>query len=565
MSNRNRLDVIILIILVSFCVVLIRLFYLQILKHSYFEKLSDEQRIRAIEISPQRGDILDRNGNLLATSIQRWSVYVRPRAISDDQKKSVLEQLINIDKGKEHLIREKFAKSQNFWLVRKADKEFANKVIKINCPAIDVIPESKRVYPNANLASQLIGFVGIDNRGLSGIELAYDEDLFGVAGKSIVEKDPFGRQIFSAPSKVIIPPSDGMNIYLTIDESIQYVAQRELSKIVKESGAIRGSIIVMDVKNGDILAICGYPDFNPNEYSKFDPKTWRLSPITDLYEPGSTFKMITACSGLEEKIVDLNSVIPCPDELKIGGITVKNSHPVKMYGKQFKTFLDVIAESINTGTAYVSIKLGKNKFYEHIKKFGFGELTGIDFPGEQKGILLPPNKWHDSDVATISFGQTIAVTPLQLICAISAIANDGSRIKPRLIKKIESVDTSIIRYIPEQRVDKVISSDTAKKAIKLMEFAVNGEHATGKKAKIDNFSVAAKTGTAQKPIPGKGYVVGRYIASIVGFIPASNPRIAILVVIDEPKSSIWGATIAAPVFKNVGEFALRFLSIPPDL
>lgn len=561
----SRIKIFRTLFLFFFLLIVIRLFYLQIIKHKYFYELSCEQRIRVEDILPKRGNIYDRNGNLLATSLQRWSIYVRPKSIENDKKKQIEDFLIKNFPTNSELIKKKFVLNQGFWLVRKADKNVVSLINSLECNAIDVILEPKRVYPKNELACQLIGFVGVDNKGLSGIELTFEEDLFGKVGKQIVERDPFGRQIYSSNAKILIPPSDGKNIYLTIDEAIQYVAQKELKKAVIDSKAISGMIIVMDVKNGDILAISSYPDFNPNDFLKTDPKFWKLSPVTDIYEPGSTFKVITAAAGIEEKIVDIDSVIPCPNEIKIGGIIVRNSHPVRMYGKAFKTLRDVIAESINTGTSYISIKLGKNKFYDYIKKFGFGEITGIDFIGEQSGILFSPQRWHESDVATISFGQTIAVTPIQLICAVTAIANDGVRIKPRLIKKVESEDEMIIRYYPEKVLGRAISKETAEKVKILMKDAVYTDHATGKKAKIPFFLVAAKTGTAQKVVPKIGYVAGKYIASIVGFTPASNPKIAILVIVNEPKTTIWGATVAAPVFKNVGEFALRALSVAPDM
>lgn len=561
-KDPSRINVLLFIFVAAFCFLITRLFYLQVIKHSFFRELSSDQRLRAVELLPDRGDIFDRNGNILATSVEKWSVYVRPRAIRN--KGEIIRLLIEADRQNERLIRERFAAGSNFWLRRKAEKAFAEKIAAIGTTGIDITPEKKRVYPKGRLASQLVGFAGLDNKGLSGMELAMEKHLLGKPGRYVFERDPSGREIFSAVSRQITAPEDGMNVFLTIDEPVQYFAQRQIESAVVGSGALSGSIIVMDVRSGDILAIAGWPDFDPNEYSKYPSQRWKLSPVTDIYEPGSTFKVITAAAGIEEGLVSPDSVIPTPEELKIGGITVKNSHALKM-DRPFKDLADVIAESLNTGTAYIGIKLGRQKFYDHIKKFGFGAYTGVGFPGEQPGLLFSPSRWHESDLATISFGQTIAVTPLQLVSAVAAIGNRGIRMKPRLVRRIESPDGAIVRSEPEQSLGRAVSESAAQKATELMKGVAYMKRGTGHKAKIDGFSVAVKTGTAQKPVPGKGYTERRYIASIVGYAPASDPRVAVVVVVDEPKSSIWGASVAAPVFKDVVEFALRNLNAAPDL
>ncbi|MFA5103757.1 MAG: penicillin-binding protein 2 [Candidatus Margulisiibacteriota bacterium] len=562
-SHKFRANLLLFFFIGMFLLLIFKLFYLQIIKHSFYIQLSADQRLRAVELLPDRGDILDRNGNVLATSVDKWSIYVRPKAISN--KDEVLSKLIKIDKKDEGLIRSKFSSNTNFWLRRKAEKDFAGKIAAIGSTGIDITSEKKRIYPKGRLAAQLIGFSGLDNKGLSGIEQEFDSYLLGKPGKYVFERDPSGREITSGTSKQVQKSTEGMNIYLTIDESIQYVAQRELEKYMKECKAINGSITVVDIKTGDILAVAGYPDFDPNEYSKYPMENWKLSPFTNIYEPGSTFKVIAASAGLEEGVVDLDSPIPVPDSIRIGGITVRNSHALKMFGKAYKTLRDVIAESLNTGTAYIGIKLGPERYYKYIKNFGFGEYSGIEFPGEQRGMLRRPADWSKSDSATYTFGQTIAVTPVQLVYAVAAIANEGVRIKPRLIRKIESIDEDIVRSVSPAQLGRAISVSTSKKVKELMKGVATMTHGTGHKAVMSRFSVAVKTGTAQKPAPGGGYMKDRFVASIVGFCPAKDPAIAILVVINEPKTSIWGATVAAPVFKNVGEFTLRYLNVAPDL
>lgn len=525
--------------------------------------MSLDQRMRQIVLSSDRGDILERNGNLLATSIDMYSIFVRPRAIKE--KASIASNLSNILSEKRALIYEKFKNEGSFWLKRKVPKAVADRILELKCNGIDVFIEKKRVYPKGTLASQLIGVAGMDNQGLSGVELGYDEFLKGREGKYIAERDLLGREIATGYFKEIEPPTEGMNLFLTIDESIQYVAQRDLEEAVKKHGAISGSIIVQEVKTGDILAIAGTPSFDLNFPNKTDISRWKLSPITNVYEPGSTFKMITAASVIEEKLIDIDSIIPCPNSISIGGRIIKNSHTVQYFGKKFKTLRDVIAESINTGTSYIGVKLGKDSFFKHIKDFGFGEYTGINFPGEGRGLLRQPQYWYKSDIAMISFGQTIAVTPIQLISAISAIANDGVKVTPNIVHKVESPDKDIVRSYIGGDEKRIISIETARKLRELMKGVVLMDHGTGHLAKMAQYSCGVKTGTAQKPAKGGGYQEDHYVASIVGFAPFVNPRIAIIVILDDPKSSMWGAVVAAPVFKSVGEFTLRYLNLKADL
>ena len=557
----DRTRMLLYVLLACFAAVALRLAYLQILSHDFFRDMSSDQTTRVVELFPDRGDIFDRNGNLLATSLQRWSVYVRPRAIKN--KRAVIDSLILISRSDEKLIREKFIRGSNFWLKRKADRSLAQKVLSLECTGIDVIPEKKRIYPKGRLAAQLIGFAGMDNQGLSGIELGFNDYLTGVPGKYVFERDLRGREIATAKAKEIQAPSEGMNVYLTIDESIQYIAQKELNETARATGARAGTITVVDIRNGDILAIAGYPDFDPNFYSKALPYSWKLGAVTDQYEPGSTFKVITASAGIAEGLFGPDSIIPVPDSLKFGGITVHNSHAV-VRDKPFKNLKDVIAESLNTGTAYIGIKLGAGRFYRHIKDFGFGSRTGIEFPGEARGMVQEPHNWYKSDVATYTYGQSLSVTPLQLVMAYAAIANNGMRMVPRIVDRIESPDRDIVRAESPRQAGRALAESVIGKVKEVMKAAVYQKHGSGHRAKMLQFTVAGKTGTAQKPLRG-GYSPNKYISSFAGFAPASKPRIAMMITLDEPKSSIWGETTAAPVFSRVGEFALRYLNVPPDM
>ncbi|MCX5749998.1 MAG: penicillin-binding protein 2 [Candidatus Saganbacteria bacterium] len=562
MENKRAVYLLMAFIFFFLCIAA-KLSYLQLFRHADFEEMSLDQHMRIIELSPDRGDICDRNGNILATSVDRWSVYVRPKAIKD--KGAIIRQLSEIFPEEKALISAKMNGTANFWLKRKADKIFSDKVRALGCTGIDITMEKKRIYPKGKLASQLIGFAGLDNQGLSGIEIGFEDSLKGKAGRLLFEKDMAGRQIATGSFRQLEMPEEGMNVYLTIDEAIQHIAQVSLKEAVTGSGAVSGSIIVVDVRTGEILAIAGYPDFDPNDYSKYPDESRKLPPVTNIYEPGSTFKIITACAGIEENVVSPDSVIPTPAQIKVEGIKVNNSHPVRYYGKKSKTFADVIAESINTGTSYVGLKLGFGRFYKYITAFGFGTKTGIDYPGEVRGFVRSPENRESGDVVTYTFGQSIAVTPIQLVYAIAAIANDGIRVKPKIIKRIESPDKNVIRSDVPEELGRVISKETVKKVNELMKGVVYMDHGTGHKAKMAQFTVAAKSGTAQISVPGKGYLKGRFVASFVGFIPADRPRIAMLIIINKPSTSNWGAVVAAPVFKEVGEFALRYLNVAPDL
>ena len=564
MENRQtRLKAASAVILLVFFAIILRLVFLQTVKHNFYFDLSVEQRTCQVKLASDRGDIFDRNGILLATSKDTYSVFVRPRAMED--KERVFAELVRAFPAERKLTEEKFLKNSAFWLVRKIDKKTSDLAKNIKSTEIDIFKEKKRVYPKGHFASQLIGTVGLDNDGLSGIEYGLDKELRGVEGQYIFEKDVKGRQIATGFSKEIQKPTNGMDVYLTIDESIQYVAERELKKTVEKYKPDSASITVMDIKTGEILAVAGLPDFDPNYPSKYSINNWKLRPMTDMYEPGSTFKIITAASGIEEGIVEPDTHIPCPHTIIVGGHHISNSHAVKA---KDPTLRDVIAESLNTGTSYIGIKLGAKRFYDHIKAFGFGERTGTGFPGEARGLVPTPKNWSKSAEAMITFGQTIAVTPIQLLTAISSIANSGLRVRPYIVSMIESPDKSLVRANSTETGKKTVSSATCEKVKDLMRGVVLMPHGTGHKAKLLQYSTAVKTGTAQKPYPGGGYIpmsANNFVASIVGFVPSKEPRIAMIVVLDHPRGTIWGAVAAAPVFKEVGEFTLRYLDVAPDL
>ena len=552
-----------LLFAVTFIFILLafRLFYLQIIKHEFFLEKANDQRLRIITLSPDRGDIYDRSGSLLATSINAYSVFAVPSEIKN--KAETAEIVSKILKEKRSIILQRLNSGKPFvWIIRKIEEPLAWKIKEKKLSGIGILQEKKRVYPKGKLASQIIGFVGMDNQGLSGIEISYDKYLKGEEGSLITENDPRGREILTSNLRVLKSSTNGGNLTLTIDEPIQYRAETELKKAVESYHANSGSIIVMDVKSGEILALASYPAFDPNEYQKYNENIWYNRAVTDVYEPGSTFKLVTVSSAIDEGVISKDTKVYCPDSIKLGGRTIKNSHRTK-FDTRYLSVKEILRESVNTGAVQIALKLGKEKFYKHMKDFGFGELTGVGLFGESRGILNAPSLWNKPDIGMMAFGQSIAVTPVQLISSLSAIANGGIKMKPRLVKKIESNDAHYFKIFAPEKMGQAISEKTAGNVLELCEDTV--ENGTGQSAKISGFRVGGKTGTAQKARPGGiGYMEGHFVSSFIGFTPLGKPRIAVLVIVDDPKPIYWGERVAAPAFKQVAEFALRRLDIAPD-
>jgi len=527
MANRNRMLILLLVFIFLFVVVVLRLFDLQVLRHEFYLNRSQEQRTRIIKLAAQRGDIFERNGNVLATSIDSYSVILYRKG----------------------------------WIARKLSLGEAEKIKGENPEEIGLLKEKKRIYPKERLAAQVIGFVGVDNQGLSGLELAFDSYLKGKEGRVITEGDPRGRELYGA-LRELEPGADGMNLTLTIDENIQYVAERELQKKLKEAGAVSGMCLVMDVRTGELLAVASKPDFDPNVYLKSRRELWHPR-FLDPYEPGSVFKLITVAAALEEGVITLDTRLKSMDSITVGGKVIKNSHPIDWPGKTISVS-KMLEDSINTGSVQVGLKLGKEKFYKHIRDFGFGERTGFGIWGESRGIVKEPKRWYKPDIGMITFGQTIAVTPLQLLGAVSVFANEGMMVKPYLVNKIESSNGRFVRFFPRGRKRRVVSQKTADEVKELMRSVV--VKGTGKRAQIKGFGVCGKTGTAQKAIPhGIGYFKDRYITSFIGFAPYQDPRVACLVIVDDPRTEIWAEKVCVPVFKDVTEFTLRYMNAKPDM
>jgi cell division protein FtsI/penicillin-binding protein 2 len=529
-----------------------RLILIQVVEAEKYQEKAVKQRLRRVDIPPSRGAIYDRNGQELAVSVEVFSVYATPYLVSDPRDAAVkLSQVLQLS---EKEIFKKLIKNTGFvYLVRKVDRETATAVKALKIEGIGLLKESKRVYP-ASVASNIIGFVDIDNKGLAGLELFYDHILRGKSGRIITESDPKGRSI---PGGILsyVKPQHGEDIYLTIDREIQYKAEVELQRAVRECKARAGSVIVMNPENGEIYAMATTPTFDNNNLKTLTNENRRNRAIVNLYEPGSTMKTIIATAALEEKIFSPGSTFYLPPTIRVGNKIIREAHgrPARTF-----TFSEIVEKSSNIGAVTIGLKLGKVRIAKHIAKFGLTTKTGVDFPGEIAGRLPDVSAWSATTIGNVPFGQGIATTPLAMTKAVAVIANGGHDILPHfLLKRGQLVGEK------KYRSRQLISAKTSRLMREILTRAV--EKGTGKKARIGGYKVAGKTGTAQKPREkGRGYEPGKYISSFIGFVPAKKPRLIISVVIEEPRGAFYGGTIAAPVFRRIAEFALRHLRIPPS-
>ncbi|MEW6182595.1 MAG: stage V sporulation protein D [Bacillota bacterium] len=553
---RKRLTQLLFVVVLIFFVLIGRLTWLQLVRGGELEQGAQENRIRHIDVEARRGDIRDRNGKVLVTSVSCESIVAMPAQVSDPSPTAEkLSSVLGIDR--DEVYKRVTAKSSFVWLKRKVDYKTGQQVRGLRLDGIELIEESRRQYNHGTLASHVLGFVGIDNQGLTGIEMTHDKDLRGKPGRIVIEQDAAGRNIPTALHQ-LKPPVSGNNLILTIDETIQYFAERELDKIVNTCKPSSAVIIVMDPKTGEVLALGNRPTYDPDGWSKAPRAVWDRNPaIWQLFEPGSTFKIVTASAGLSEGVVTPNTPRFCPGFIKVAD---RHIRCWKDGGHGSLSFAEVVENSCNPGFIQTGLDLGRDKFYKYVKAFGFGEPTGIELPGEAKGILIPQEKATNLNIATMAIGQSIAVTPVQLITAAAAVANSGELVRPRLVREITSTDGKVVRRFEAERVRRVLSTEKARELSALLENVVaNG---TGVNAYLDGYRTAGKTGTAQVVGPAGGYVSGKYVASFVGFAPVDNPRLVTLVVISEPQGAYYGGQIAAPVFKAVMQDALRYLCVP---
>lgn len=536
-----------------------RLVFIQAVQADKFDRLARAQRFRQLDLSPERGTIYDRKSEILAISVDMDTVYATPYQVKKAHRTA--RQLAAALGEDENAIYKKLtAKSGFAYIKRKVDKTTANRVKKLGLAGIGLAPESKRFYPGKTIASQAIGFVGLDNNGLAGIEQRFDSYLKGHPGRLTMEQDPAGRPIPGGQFK-LRQPTNGQNLVLTIDKEIQYKAQVELKKAVKKWQARGGWMIVMGSKTGEVYAMANEPTFDLNKFYKAKPELFTNRALSDAYEPGSTMKIVTAAAALEERLYSPSTAFNLPGTISIGGHTIHEAHS---RGTEMFTFTQIVTRSSNIGAVTMGMALGKDRLYNYTTgRFSLNTITGIELPGEGQGYVPPPNIWSASTIGNIPFGQGLSATALEMIRTVNVVAAGGQLIQPRIVKQIiDSNGRALAIKKPKEQGRQVISRPTANTMAVILREAV--EKGTGQSAKIPGYEVAGKTGTAQKPKVGaRGYDPGKYISTFIGFTPVRDPALTILIAIDEPKGEIYGGVVAAPLFAAVGEYALQRLKIEP--
>jgi cell division protein FtsI (penicillin-binding protein 3) len=535
-----------------------RLVYLQVIAHDDFTMRADRQQMRTVIPPAKRGDIFDRRGRLLAYSVDADTIAAVPNEIDNPAEVAALVcgALDGCNAERRQTILKNLSKRTPFtFLARQVSPDEGKRVKALALPGITLLKESRRYYPNSELAAHVIGYVGTDNIGLGGIEFAYDSQIRGRAGKVLLQTDNRRNAMFS---RVETPPTAGAGIELTIDQYLQHVAERELRAGVEENRAEGGTAIIMDPWSGEILALANWPTFNPNAFGRADDSVRRNRAIQTLYEPGSTFKIVTASAALEQKVITPDSLI----ETSPGFITFPGRKPIydtHHYGTL--DFTDVIVKSSNVGAIKVGLKVGPEVLTQYVNRFGFGQTLGPDFKGETAGIVWSADRLNSSALASVSMGYQVGVTPLQMVSAVSSVANGGHLYQPRVVRAFIKDGRRI--EMPAKEMRRTIEPDTAAAVTTIMEQVV--ERGTAKAARIEGFTIAGKTGTAAKLVNGH-YQTSDYNASFVGFIPSRKPRVTILVVIDSPHTKgHTGGAVSAPVFKRIAEAAVTYLGVPPNL
>jgi len=540
--------------ILSLCFVTIggRAVYLQVFCDSWLSKKAANQYERPFRSVGNRGTIYDANHKEMAVSISVTSIAAYPGQIDNIDTATVkLARILRVGKT---TLRKKFSsKSKFIWIKRQVTPGEEQKVKELKLKGIDFIPEQNRFYPSKTLAAQLLGFSGIDGHGLEGIEFYYDKYLKGNDDRFTVFRDALG---YAFAGEKVTDDYNGKNLILTIDKTIQYITERALEEAVNEFQAGSGIAIVMVPKTGAILSLAHFPFFNPNAFNKFDREKWRNRAITDPFEPGSTMKIFTAVAAIESGKCTTRSIFFCENgKYKIGKNIIHDTHPHGWLSLQ-----NIIKYSSNIGAVKVSEMIGPEIMYNNLRKFGFGENTGIDCPGETAGSLLNYKSWAKIDAGAISFGQGISASAIQLISAASAIANNGILMKPYLVQAITDHNGRLIKSIKPKEKRRVVSARTAQIVIKMMKSVVS-EKGTGTNAAIDGYSVCGKTGTAQKIGDAGKYAKGKYTASFIGFIPAEKPKAVILVIIDEPHDNHYGGIVAAPAFRKIALKTLNYMNM----
>jgi cell division protein FtsI (penicillin-binding protein 3) len=555
--NHNRLRVAKMFFLALFLVIAGRAFQLQVLQGERLMRLGERQHLKEWIVLPKRGALFDRAGEPLALSMESQSVYARPHRVQEPEKLSrTLAQILNLRVSD---VKQKLSSDKPFvWIKRQVSSPEAEKIQALNPAGIGMFYEPNRHYPQGQLAGQLIGFVGRDSEGLEGLELKYNDYIRGEAGSSMTERDALGRRVLvQGVERLRIPP--GSDLHLTLNTSMQHIAEKELEAAVLKYRAKAGVAIVMEPFTGEVLTLANYPAFDPNHYSKQSAEQRRNRAVTDSFEPGSTFKTILAAAALEEGVVGKEDLFYCEmGKYSYAGKIIHDTHP---HG--WLPFSKILQVSSNIGFTKVAQKLKKDRYFKYIEKFGFGQVSGIDVPGEVPGLLRRSETWSAIDLATHAFGQGISTTPMQMVMAYAAIANGGFLMRPYVTRRVVSPRGEVVLENQPHVIRRVISEKTSRSLASMLKDVTN-EGGTGMLANVDGFEVAGKTGTAQKadPVHG-GYAAKKRVASFIGFVPANDPRLVALVLIDEPEVNVYGGIVAAPVFRNIVQASLRHLAVAP--
>ncbi|MBI4773628.1 MAG: transpeptidase family protein [Deltaproteobacteria bacterium] len=553
-----RRNIVVAIMLACFVAIVVRAYRLQVTERERLTGLAMTEYSRNVTLLPRRGDIIDRRERILASSVEVYSLFAEPRIIEEPKPIAAkLASLLNLD----YLdTLEKLSSGKGFvWIKRKLPPHQKAEIMELNCRALGFVPESKRIYPNRDLAAHVLGFVGLDGNGLEGLELQYDETLSGEKGQFQVYRDRLGRTVYRHGSPEGFE-HEGRRLVLTLDKTIQYRLENALKKAVIEQNAASGLAVMMDPWTGDVLAMSVQPAYDPNVFWKYPPARRRNRAVVDCFEPGSTMKVFTALLALENNRIGLEEPIYCENgNYRVGRHVVHDTH---RYG--WLTLPRIIQVSSNIGALKIGMRMEKAMLYDGLRRFRFGDLTGIDLPGETRGLLRGASGWAEIDFATICFGQGLSISPIQQISALSTIANGGLLVHPRMVKRIEDAQGNVIRRFESKPSERVVSKKSTRLLTRMLKTVVE-RGGTGSHAALDGYSVAGKTGTAQKVDSRTGtYSRNTYVSSFMGFFPADKPSAVLLVMVDEPQKAVYGGLVAAPVFKTIAEQVIPYMGIKPD-
>jgi cell division protein FtsI/penicillin-binding protein 2 len=546
----RRIRLLLAVLTFAFAGLLLRATWLQGVRASSLARLGQTQHREAVTLPASRGTIYDRAGVELGLGERATTVYANPMQIANPHAAAAaVEQTLGLDANR--IYPELADHTRGFvYIERQADPAQAAALQRLKIAGFGFYPEERRSYPQGSVAAQVLGYVGIDGTGLAGLELQFDHQLEGRAGQETIVKDPAGRVIDVHQQR---PERPGQDVYLTLDHSIQANAEEVLRQTVEKWHAKSASAVVLDPRTGAVLAMAVQPGYNANRYPSAPRDLQRNRTVTDTYEPGSTFKLITVAAALSEHLVLPSTRFTLPYSLKVADRVIHDAEP---RGTVNYSVAQILAHSSNIGAIELAEMVGRTRLSSWISRFGFGRTTGIDYPGESPGIVLPPDKWSGSTIGNVPIGQGIAVTPVQMAAAYAAIANRGVWSRPHLVDHVSGGGR------PSLQRRRLVSPQVASQLMLMLKDVV--AEGTGTYAAMPGYQVAGKTGTAQKPDSHGGYATGRYVASFVGIVPASRPRLVILVMVDEPQNAIWGGVVAAPAFQQIARFDLQYLEVPPD-